>query len=1160
MPVGDVPGDVRDRAHERLDRPVARDDRGHGAEDRPPAPDLHGRARTREYVPVDERSLAGAVTPLKLHREGPRKGPASSCARRDGRVVVICNDHALPPPRRRPAGVASGRSSPTTRRGLQDGLRHLSARETHARGASSVRQAPRFTSAELRYLTEVDGDRPHRAGRGLGLARAGPDGVVAVARCGCPASRRIHEALAEWAIVVARPAAAPGLRHRRSCRALGRRGASAGHPPLPGTRRRREPRGPASLLGHVTDQFASGPLSRGTPRESPSTCSPSRSERVNYRSTGPITGKSWTTPRLMDELGMRARLRWCLAQHALDGRARPRAALPGRRRNDDRRPRRRAPHRRSSTARGSRSSATTRRAASAATGTSALVARARARRRRPPASPALAATRCGGRDRVRRGHARRRSGAPSPGVTRAARRRRRPGRHRSPPARTSRSAARAEQQITYLAYHDPLTGLPNRALLEEHLQLRARPRPPRRRRRSRCCTSTSTTSSSSTTRSATRAGDRAAAPRSPMRLRRRRARRDLLARHGGDEFLLLLADVARRRRGAPPSAAADQVAAALAEPFTVAGAEFQVGALASASRSTRDDARDADDAAQPRRRRDVPGQGPRRAAAGRSTRSGAHDPLERLSLPTRLRRALAARRARAALPADRRARRAAGSLGVEALLRWHDPERGLVLSGRVHPGRRGDGPDRGDRRLGASARSARQQVAWAAPRAGARRSRSTSRRASCAGPTSPRRVRDAPATRTGVDPALADDGAHRVGHAARTPASARADPARAARARPAARARRLRRRLLVAVAAARAAGATRSRSTARSCATCPTTREAAAIVTAILALARALGRTAVAEGVETEAQRALPRRAGLPAGPGLPARAADARRRRSSALLGRRAAIGCQAMSPGDSTLPHDGPERAARDGRVRRPVRRAGPALEAPLPRAPRAAGRRGRQAAGARRSRRRSRCGAVGARRAAARARRRRRARRRLRGGVDRAASRRRVVEQRAGRDALRGAAARAARPSSAASSRSGAASAACSRQSGHARLQQRPEARRVVHHLEVADLVLDDVVEHRLGREQQPPVERHRAGRRARRPARALARGSSGRCSACPARATAASSRGAISGARRAAVPALERRAARRPAGHEQRVAAAVHPRAAGLGHEHAARAPR
>jgi citrate synthase len=43
----DVPGAVRDPAHERLDRPVAGDDRRQGAEDRPPAPDLHRRARAR---------------------------------------------------------------------------------------------------------------------------------------------------------------------------------------------------------------------------------------------------------------------------------------------------------------------------------------------------------------------------------------------------------------------------------------------------------------------------------------------------------------------------------------------------------------------------------------------------------------------------------------------------------------------------------------------------------------------------------------------------------------------------------------------------------------------------------------------------------------------------------------------------------------------------------------------------------------------------------------------------------------------------------------------------------------------------------------------------------------------------------------------------------
>ena len=43
----DVPGDVRDRPHERLDRAVARDGPGRRAEDRAPAPDLHRRARAR---------------------------------------------------------------------------------------------------------------------------------------------------------------------------------------------------------------------------------------------------------------------------------------------------------------------------------------------------------------------------------------------------------------------------------------------------------------------------------------------------------------------------------------------------------------------------------------------------------------------------------------------------------------------------------------------------------------------------------------------------------------------------------------------------------------------------------------------------------------------------------------------------------------------------------------------------------------------------------------------------------------------------------------------------------------------------------------------------------------------------------------------------------
>ena len=111
--------------------------------------------------------------------------------------------------------------------------------------------------------------------------------------------------------------------------------------------------------------------------------------------------------------------------------------------------------------------------------------------------------------------------------------------------------------------------------------------------------------------------------------------------------------------------------------------------------------------------------------------------------------------------------------------------------------------------------------------------------------------------------------------------------------------------------------------------------------------------------------------------------------------------------------------------------------------------------------------------------------------------------------------------------------------------ARREQPPEARRVVHHLEVADLVLDDVVEDLRRREQQPPVERHRARGRARRPARALRRGSSGRCSASR---RARTPRPAAARSRRFAWRRYQRssagaRVARRD---QQRVAAAMHAR--------------
>lgn len=234
----------------------------------------------------------------------------------------------------------------------------------------------------------------------------------------------------------------------------------------------------------------------------------------------------------------------------------------------------------------------------------------------------------------------------------------------------------AEQQIAYLAYHDSLTGLPNRALLQEHLELAMA----RARRQN-----TGVALLYLDLDGFKLVNDSLGHPAGDellchvtLRLSQRRRDADLLARQGGDEFLLLLADLDRATAEQTAKRVADGLLRALAKPFQISGAEFHIGASIGISLFPRDAA----DGDQLLRHADASMYEAK--ANGRNAVSiysgDPHEPLERLSMTSRLRKALV--RGEFVLhwqpivdPADGRLVKA------EALIRWQDPFRGLVLPG-----------------------------------------------------------------------------------------------------------------------------------------------------------------------------------------------------------------------------------------------------------------------------------------------------------------------------------------------------------------------------------------------------------------------------------------------------------------------------------------------
>ena len=238
----------------------------------------------------------------------------------------------------------------------------------------------------------------------------------------------------------------------------------------------------------------------------------------------------------------------------------------------------------------------------------------------------------------------------------------------------------AEAELRRLAYHDPLTGLPNRSQLDA--RLRAAVARARRRAGAVALLFVDLDDFKLVNDSFGHvAGDRLLR-RVATRLSGVEEPGGLLARHGGDEFLVLLDDLEPETAEATARAAADDIAARLGKPFQIAGAEFHVEASVGISLFPGD----ADGAHALLQHADTAmyqSKGRGRAASTVYARMS-HDPLERLSLSSRLRRAIADDELE--LYYQPIVWTASGRLhSMEALLRWNDPERGLVQPDRFIP-------------------------------------------------------------------------------------------------------------------------------------------------------------------------------------------------------------------------------------------------------------------------------------------------------------------------------------------------------------------------------------------------------------------------------------------------------------------------------------------
>jgi diguanylate cyclase (GGDEF)-like protein/PAS domain S-box-containing protein len=230
---------------------------------------------------------------------------------------------------------------------------------------------------------------------------------------------------------------------------------------------------------------------------------------------------------------------------------------------------------------------------------------------------------------------------------------------------------RAEEKIEFHAYHDVLTHLPNRKLFTDRLTHSLS----RARRSSKSLAVMFVDLDHFKTINDTlghEAGDELLLEMA-HRLRANVRDDDTVARLGGDEFTIILAEL---RHPEDAVSVAEKLIKAVVQPLSIAGTSIEVSASIGIALFP-DDGADAESLL-----RNADSAMYRAKESGRNTYQLCTDDMkrravERLSLETRLRRAIT--EGQLVLHYQPQISLTSGlAIGVEALVRWNDPERGLV--------------------------------------------------------------------------------------------------------------------------------------------------------------------------------------------------------------------------------------------------------------------------------------------------------------------------------------------------------------------------------------------------------------------------------------------------------------------------------------------------